>query len=153
MANASFWYSKAILKIVTGSIDLDTDVLKVGLSTSTHNPDIDDQYLDDGGADDFVDGEISVSGYVAGFGNSGRKSLVSRTVTEDATNNRVKLDANDSVWTALASVVINQATLLKEVTSNALSPIILNNYIGGVNPLGADFTIQWNTSGIGYFQQ
>lgn len=151
---ASFWYSKAVrLMMIGSSIDLDTDTLKCGLSTSTHVPNIDDQFLDDGGADDFVDGELSGTGYVAGFGNAGRKSLASVTVTEDTANNRVNFDAADLTWTTLYSVTVAQATILKEVTNDGASPVIINADFTDVNPNGNDFTIQWDALGIGYTQQ
>jgi len=151
---ASFWYNKAVGKILRNTIDLDGDTFKVGLSTSVHVPNKDDTFLDDAGSDDFVDGELTVTGYTNGFGGAGRKSLVNRTVTDDLTNDRIKFDADDILWTALgAGQTIEQATLMREVTTNADSSVILNLDFTGVATSGANFTLQFHTDGIGYTTQ
>lgn len=151
---ASFWYTKNVQKIVQNTIDLDGDTFKVGLSTATHVPAKNtDEFADDAGADDFVDGELSgISGYTAGFGGAGRKALVNRTVTIPGANpDRVKLDADDLVWTTLGTgATIKQATVLKEVTNNAASPVIVNLDFTGVATTGGDFTLQFHADGIGY---
>jgi len=146
---ASFSYTKARGKLLASLLDIDGDTFKVGLSTSVHVPNIDDGFLDDAGIDDFVDGELTVGGYTGGFGGAGRKALVNRTWVDDLTNDRNKLDADDLVWNLSAGQTIEQATLMKEVTTNADSPVIFNHDFTGVATIDP-FTIQWHTDGIMY---
>lgn len=70
---ASFLYGRGALRLIianaqTNPIDWLNEVMKCGLSTSTHVPDKDDTFFDDVGADDFIDGELSGTGYAAGWG-------------------------------------------------------------------------------------
>jgi hypothetical protein len=152
---ASFWYTKAVRKMLqrdaTDAIDLDGDTIKVGLSTATHVPNKDDTFLDDAGADDFVDGEATGTGYTGGFAGAGRKSLANKAVTDDLTNDRAKFDADDLTWTAYdPTSACAQATVMKEITSNALSPVIINLDFADVDPAGNDFVLQFHADGIGY---
>ena len=152
---ADFLYGRAALKMILGSgvtptIDLLTDTIKVGLSTSTHVENKDDTFLDDVGADDFIDGELSGTGYTAGFGGAGRKSIGSKTLAYDAANDRVEFDGADQTWTAISAGTAAQATLMREVTNDAGSPPIANVDSGGfpVVTNGGDVTIAWNAEGI-----
>lgn len=150
---ASFWYNKFAGKVLRNTIDLDGSTFKVGLSTSAHVPNKDDAFLDDVGADDFVDGELTVSGYTGGFGGAGRKGLANRIVTDDLTNDRVVLDADDITWTTLASgQTIVQGTMMQEVSTNADSPVGINLDVPDTATSGVDFTIQFASTGIGYAQ-
>ena len=152
---ADFVYGRAALKMILGSgvsptVDLLNNTIKVGLSTSTHVENKDDTFLDDVGADDFVDGELSGTGYVAGFGNSGRQTLATKTLAYDAANDRVEFDADDVSWTGINAGTAAQASLLREVTNDAGSPLIANVDSGGfpVVTNGGNLTIQWNAEGI-----
>lgn len=145
---ASFMYGLASEKIIEQSLDFIVDTIKVGLSTSVHVPDKDDEFLDDVGADDFIDGELSGTGYVAGFGNSGRHELLSRTVVYDTANDRVELDGADSLWSGINAGTIEHASLLKEITNDAASPIITEVDVATTVTNGGDVTIQWNGEGI-----
>lgn len=145
---ASFVYGLAAELIVEQSLDFLVNTIQVGLSTSTHVPNKDDQFLDDVGSDDFVDGELTGSGYVAGFGNSGRVDLASKTVVYDTANDRVELDAADSDWTAIDAGTFAQATLLKEITSDAASVVIANVDTADTVTNGSNVTITWNAEGI-----
>lgn len=146
---ADFVYGNAVLAMLLGSgatqtVDYLADTIQVGLSTSTHVPNKDDNYLDDAGADDFVDGEIGVGGYA-------RQTLASKAMTYDAANDRVELDAVDTVFTSLASgATIAQATVHEDQTTDATSRVVANVDSGGfpVATNGGNITIQWNAEGI-----
>lgn len=152
----SFAYGPAMREIVlgtTGAVDLLADTIKVGLSDTTHVPDKDEEFLDEAGADDFVDGEladISGTGYgPGGFGTLGRKTLASKAVVYDVGNDRVEFDADDVVWTAIDAGTIAQAILLKEITSDVLSRIIVNiDIVPDVVTNTGDITLQFNVEGI-----
>ena len=134
----------------TDVIDLLNDTIKVGLSTSVHVPNRDNEFLAEGGADDFDDGELSGTGYTGGFGGAGRKSLASKTISVDLANDRAEFDAADLTWTAINAGTAAQATVMKEVTTNADSKCIANIDTGGfpVVTNGGDLTLQWNVEGI-----
>ncbi|MGW8180027.1 MAG: hypothetical protein ACWGQW_14890, partial [bacterium] len=80
---ADFCYNYGSMALWDGTYDILTETnAKVMLVTSSYTPDRDNQYIDDGGANDPTDHEISGgSGYTGGFGGSGRKALASKTIT------------------------------------------------------------------------
>jgi hypothetical protein len=91
--------------------------------------------------------EISVSGYTGGFGGSGRKALATRTLVVDDANDRGAFDAADVTWTALgAGNTISYVVLFKELTSDALSPLIALYDVTDTPLNGSDITIQWSSS-------
>lgn len=145
---ASFAYGEAMLLVVQQSLDLLNDTIKVALSDTTHVPDKDDAFVDDGGADDLIDGELNGTGYAGGFGNAGRKALASKALVYDTANDRVEFDAADLTWTAIDAGTIAQATLLKEVTSDADSPVIVNIDVADTVSNGGDVSLAWNAEGI-----
>lgn len=145
---ASFVYGRGSLRLMRGNvettpIDYLNDTIQVGLSTSTHVPNKDDTFIDDGGADDFVDGELSGTGY-------SRQTLGSKTMAYSAANDRVEFDAADTVWTAITAGTAAQATVHKDAATDVTTPCLVNVDTGGfpVVTNGGDLTIQWNASGI-----
>lgn len=145
-----FHYNEAAKKVYDQTLDMLVDTIKVGLSTSTHVPIRNDDFLDEVGADDFIDGELSGTGYAAGFGNAGRRTLASKAIVVDKPNNRAEFDAADVTWTGISAGTAAQATLLKEITNDAASITIANVDSGGfpIVTNGGDLTIQWNAEGI-----
>ena len=146
---ASFWYGRGILASILGSglalpIDFLTNVIQCGLSTSVHVPNKDDTFLDDGGADDFLDGELSGTGYT-------RKTLASKTLTYDTANDRVEWDAADVTWTAINAGTAARATTWDNTPGTDNSRRLWLNIDTGGFPIvtnGGDLTIQWNAEGI-----
>ena len=149
---ASFVYGPGALRLIIGNgqtttIDWTTDTatIKTALSTSTHVPNKDNTFYDDGGADDLLDGELSGAGYAAGG-----DTLASETVAYDAANDRVEFDAQDAAWTAINAGTAAQATVQKHTGTPTTSPVLCNVDTGGfpVVTNGGDLTIQWNAEGI-----
>lgn len=145
---ASFIYGRAAQLIISQSLDWINDGLKCGLSTSTHVPAKDDQFLDDVEADDFIDGELSGTGYTGGFAGSGRKALASETIVWDTGNSRVELDAADITWTGIDAGTIEHATIMKEITNDAASLVVVEIDLATQVTNGGDITIQWDAEGI-----
>ena len=146
---ANFVYNTAAGDMWQDIIDLLNDTIKIGLSTSTHVPNRDDDFLDIAGTTDFTAGELTGTGYTGGFGGSGRKTLASKTITVDKTNDRAEFDCADVTWTAINAGTAAQATVLKEITNDAASKTIAN--IDGGFPVvtnGGDVTLQVNTEGL-----
>jgi len=131
-------------KIMDGSIDLDTDTIKVVLVTSSYSPDIDThtQYS-------HITNQVTGTGYTAGGA-----TLANKSVTVDTTNDRAKFDADDTTWTS-ASVTARGAIIYKYVDNEGspadTSPLICYKDFGAdVTSTNADFTIKWHADGILY---
>lgn len=136
MADAIYNSFKA--KIMDGSIDLDTDTIKVALVTSTYTPNIDTHvFFSD------VTNEVSGTGYTAGGA-----SLASKVVSTDTTDDEGVFDANDVTWTT-STITARGAVLYKSTGTSSTSPLICYFDFGSNQTSSAgDFTIQWNSEGI-----
>lgn len=93
---ANVFYNEAKKRILNGTIDLDTSTIKVMLVKSSYAADPDHAAVDDGSAADPQSHELTVSGYA-------RQVLANRTVTKDNSADIGYLDADDVVFTALAT--------------------------------------------------
>lgn len=125
-------------KIMDGSIDLDTDTIKVALVTSTYTPDQDAHVFFSS-----VTNEVSGTGYTAGGA-----SLANKTVTQDNTDNEGVFDADDVSWTT-ATITARGAVVYKSTGTSSTSPLICYIDFGAdkVSTAGT-FSIQWNAEGI-----
>lgn len=153
VALASFAYNRFALELLDNTKDLVANAgVKVGLSSSTHVPNRDDNFADDGGANDFLDGELAGTGYTGGFGGAGRKALASKTFTEDDANDRAEFDAADVTWTAINAGTAAQASIIDETgaADDTGVEVVANIDDGGfpVATNGGDLTIAWNAEGI-----
>ncbi len=59
-----------------------------------------------------------------------------------------ELDADDETWTAIDAGTIAHATILKEITSDALSPVVIEVDVSDTVTNGGNITISWNAEGI-----
>lgn len=125
-------------KIMDGSIDLDTDTIKVALVTSSYTPDQDAHVFFSS-----VTNEVSGTGYTAGGA-----SLANKTVTQDNTDNEGVFDADDVSWTT-ATITARGAVVYKSTGTASTSPLICYIDFGAdkVSTAGT-FSIQWNAEGI-----
>ncbi len=125
-------------KIMDGSIDLDTDTIKVALVTASYTPDQD--------AHDFfndVTNEVSGTGYTAG-GNA----LDNKAVTADNTDNEGVFDADDETWGS-STITARGAVIYKDTGNAATSPLICYIDFGSdKSSSNGNFTLQWNAEGI-----
>lgn len=133
----------------TQPIDLIVDTIKVMLCTSSYVADRDNDFIEEG-ANDANEHELTGTGYTAGFGGSGRKTLGSKTITVDKANDRTEFDAADVVWTAISAGTASQALVVKEITNDLASVLIAHIDTGGfpIVTNGGDLTIAWNAEGI-----
>ena len=144
---ASMTTNKLRQLLLNTGINLLTDTIKVMLVQTSYTPDKDHDFVSSitGGTTK----EIAGTGYTGGFGGGGRKTLASKTVAKDDTGDVAFFDAADSAWTGLDAGTVGFAVLIKEVTSDADSPIIA---IVDVSPdivtNTGDYTIQWAATGI-----
>jgi hypothetical protein len=140
---ASGAYQYGIMKVLDGTIDLDTTALKWFLAASsyTYNPDHD-------GVDDLT--EITATNYTGGFNGSGRKSA-SVALAVDNTNNKVIVTFTDpATWTALGgatNATIGAIVLIREITNDAGSiPIVYLDFTD-VTTNGGDFSVDMANAG------
>lgn len=152
---ASGAYQNGVKVWLDGTIDYLVDTIKV-LLVSTATPytyDPDHTIFDAGGANDIVDAETNVSGYTRGWGGAGRKTLASKTIAVDDTNDRVEVDAADVTWTALGTGETLEAAIIgKEGGANDTTsvPIV---YLDPTNipTNGSDVTLQFAATGFLHF--
>lgn len=131
-------YNSFKKKIMDGSIDLDTDTIKIALVTSSYTPDQDaHDFFDD------VTNEVSGTGYSAGGA-----SLANKAVTADNTDNEGVFDADDASWST-STITARGAVLYKSTGTPSTSALIAYIDFGSDKSSSAGtFTIQFNAEGI-----
>ena len=150
---ASFVYNKAAEEMWDGTIDLVNDTIKVMLVTSSYTADKDDLVVDAAGANDPVDHELTGTGYTAGWGNSGRKTIGgTKTIAADNANDRAEFDSSaDITWSGIDAGTAAAAIIIKEGGANDTTSRLIAYIDSGGFPVvtnGGDLTIQWNAEGI-----
>jgi hypothetical protein len=131
-------YNSFKRKIMDGSIDLDTDTIKVALVTSTYTPDQDvHDFFDD------VTNEVTGTGYSAGGA-----ALANKAVTADNTDNEGVFDADDVTWSS-STITARGAVIYKSTGTASTSPVIAYIDFGSdkISTAG-NFTISWGAEGI-----
>jgi hypothetical protein len=131
-------YNSFLAKQWNGSIDLDTDTIKVALTTSAYTPDRDaHDFFDD------VTNEVVGTGYTAGGA-----TLANKSVTQDNTDNEGVFDADDVTW-ASSTITARWAVVYKDTGSAATSPLIGAIDFGSDKiSTGGTFQIAFNAEGI-----
>lgn len=135
---ASLIYNSFKRDIMNGSIDLDTDTIKVALVTSTYTPDQDahDNFDD-------VTNEVSGTGYTAGGA-----ALGSKVVSVDNTDNEGVFDAADATWST-STITARAAVLYKDTGTPSTSKLICYiDFASDQISSAGDFVIAWNAEGI-----
>jgi hypothetical protein len=133
-----YLFNDALTSIVKNEIDFLNDTIVVLLTTDA--PDIDaDTYISD------LTGECTGGGYV-------RKTLASKTVTTDDTNNRTIADAADVQWTAFSNtyryIVVAQSTGV-----DSTSRVIISHDTGSSQVVdNGTVDVTWPVSGVFYIQ-
>jgi len=131
-------YNSFKSNIMNGSIDLDTDTIKVALVTSSYTPNADTHQ-------DFADvtNEVTGTGYTAGG-----ETLANTAVTTDTTDDEGVFDADDVTWSA-STITARGAVIYKDTGSAATSLLIgFIDFTSDQASTAGDFTIQWGSEGI-----
>jgi len=148
---ANLVYNTAKLEIMNGTIDLNTDVLKVMLVTALYVANADDDVVDAGGANDAVDHELTGAGYVPGFGGTGRLTLVNKVATVDKPNDRAELDADDLVWLGINAGIAAAAIIIKEAGADDTATRLIGYMDQGGFPITTNtgpFNLTWGADGL-----
>ena len=122
-----------------GTIDLDTNTIKVALVTNAYTPNVDtDIFWDDVSAN-----EASGTGYTAGGA-----ALAGKTVQTDTGDNEGVFDASDVTWST-STVTARGAVVYMSTGTASTSPLICYFDFGSDKSSAAgDVKIQWNAEGI-----
>ena len=136
---ASFIYNSAKGKLGDGSIDWNTDTIKMALVTSTYTPDQD--------AHDFfndVTNEIGASGTYSTGGVT-----LTCSVTIDNTNNRAIYDAADVSITSFTGT-LRYGIIYKSTGVSSTSPLIaVIDFTGSdITTTIGTFDVTWSTGGV-----
>jgi hypothetical protein len=120
-------------------IDIDSDTLKVMLTTSAYTPDQDTHdYKND------VTNEITGTGYTAGGA-----ALTTVTVTYTTATNVLMVDADDVSWTSSTITARTAVVYDSSPATDATRPLICYEQSDvDIVSTGGTFQIVWNASGI-----
>ncbi len=144
-------YSKGVLNVLNGTIDLDTSTLKVMLVNSAYVYDPDHPNVSAGSTTaNIATNEIVATNYTVGFAGAGRKTATI-TLTEQTASNRVVVIIGNLTWTALggaSNATVQAGVLIREITNDAASiPIVFMDFSGGnVTTNGSDFTLSFDAT-------
>ena len=144
-------YNNARFEILSNTLALLTDDIKVMLVTPDYIPDPDHVFIDDGIVGSPVNFELDGTGYVAGFGSSDRQSLQTKSLVTDNNNNLVRFFADSVIWNPISAGVAGAAIIIKEVTGESDSILIAYVQSGGfpIPTDGGELNLNWNsTTGI-----
>jgi hypothetical protein len=124
---------------MNGSIDLDTDTIKVMLVTSAYTPNADTHDKRDD-----VTNEVSGTGYSAGGA-----TLANKSVTADNTDDEGVFDADDVTWST-STITARGAVLYKSRGGASSADELICYFDFGSDQVSSsgNFTIAWNAEGI-----
>jgi hypothetical protein len=135
---ASITFNSFKKNIMNGTIDLDSDTIRVALVTNAYTPDIDaHEFFDD------LTNEVVGAGYVADG-----EEITTKTVTQDDANDQGVFDGDDVAWAA-STITARAGVIYKDTGNPATAPLIRYVDFGGdKTTTGTTFTITWNVTGI-----
>ena len=141
-------YNLAKKLMVDGTIDLLNDDIKFMLVGSTYSADDAHDYVNPSA----YQTELSGTGYAGGYAGSGRKTLASKSIVEDDTNNRAEFTAAPVTWTSIDAGTAAGVIMIREraATGDTMSELIAFIDSGGfpVTTNGGDLTFTPNAEGI-----
>ena len=146
---ASGWYGTGLMEVMDGTIDLDSDTLKLMLVNENYTFDGDHDVIDNGD-DDGTDpsfNELVATGYVGGYNGAGRKTATI-SLQVNKTDNRVEGIVNDVTWSEIGGAVngtIHGAILVKEGANDTDSRLIAFFDITNTPTNGGDITFDYLT--------
>lgn len=132
-------YGPFFQSLLNKEVDIDTDTLKVMLTTSAYTPNQDThRYKSD------VTNEITGTGYTAGGA-----TVTSPTVTYTGASNLITFDAADTSWSSASFTARTYVLYDSTPATDATRPLIQYETFGSDQTVtSSTFTIVWNASGI-----
>jgi len=145
---ASGFVLKARHLISQQTLDLVANTIKAMLLKDTYSHVNTRDFVGD--ASGFAASECDATGYTGGFGGVDRQELDSKAANRDDGNVRIEFDCADETWVALGGVTNNTlggVGIIKEITSDALSPCICFDDTNDVTTNGGDIIYAPNAEG------
>lgn len=94
--------------------------------------------------------ELSGTGYAAGYGGSGRKSLASKTLTTSSAG-RTVFDAADLTWSSINAGTAAWLAVVRETGGSDATSVLVAVLAYPVTLTdGSDLVVTWPTSGLFY---
>lgn len=147
---ASLTFNVGSYQLQHRDVDYLSDTIEIILTKSTYTPNKDDTNSV------YAAAEISgVSGYTGGYAGAGRKTLGTKTITNDTTNDRTVYDAADpSAWTLGTGDTVGGAIIGKKGSANDTTaiPLFFLDFTD-VPTNGSTFTLSFHADGIAYTAQ
>jgi hypothetical protein len=140
---ASLLYDNAKAQLLQGNLSLTSSTIKAMLVSPSYSPSASDQFVSAANA-----AELSGTGYVAGFNQSGRQTLSGKSVSVDSTNHKAVFTANNLAWPGINAGTIAAVVLIQEKTSDNDSLLIAYLDPADLVTNGGEVDLQWNASGI-----
>ncbi len=152
MATTFTLYNSFKKYLLDGTIDLDTDTIKVALVTSDYTPDVKHDVLADVMASPSPE-VVAIASPSNGY-TQGGAALSGAAVTLTDSPSASKFDATDLTWSALTAtfrygiVYASKSVGSPAIVNPLIGYILFNDTPADIDVAGIDFTIQWNASGI-----
>jgi len=152
MATTFTLYNSFKKYLLDGTIDLDTDTIKVALVTSAYTPLATHDVLADVMAS--PDPEVVAIASPSNGYTDGGAALSGAAVTHTDSPSTAKFDASDLTWTSLTAtfrygiVYAEKSVGSPAIVNPLIGYILFNDTPADVDVSGVDFTIQWSASGI-----
>lgn len=112
-------YTRGVHLILSGDLDWTTNTVKVLLVSASYTYAATHNFVSDVSAY-----ELSGTNYASGFSGSGRKTLASKTATENDGSTRAELDCADLTWSSINAGTIGGLVVYLNGTSDADSALI-----------------------------
>jgi hypothetical protein len=152
MSSSFTFFNKALDYLWDGTIDLDTDAIKIALVTSAYTPNVAHEILAEVLSSPSPELEAVASpsnGYTAGGA-----ALTGKTITQVASPLVSTFDAADLTWTALTGtfrygiMYADKSVGSPAIVDPLIGYILFDTTPADITVSGIDYTIQWNASGI-----
>lgn len=138
---ANVFMNEGAESIIDRNVDLIADTIKIILLKAGYVADPDNQFIDEGGANDMVDHRLA---------GTTDQTLGSKVTGKDNTGNFAYLDGGDVTFVAVpAGAAATQVGVYKDTGTPTTSKILAVHDIPDVTPNGGDITIQWATPANG----
>ena len=133
-------YNQFKLKIMDGTIDMDTNTIKVALCTSGYTPNIDSHtFYSDITSTQVANG----NGYT-----TGGAEITTKTITVNTTSDFAVFDGADVTWSS-STITARYAVIYKSTGTSTTDPLIAYVDFGSDKTSdNGNFVISWSTDGI-----
>lgn len=148
---ANIVYTEAKYKLGLGQLDLSSDTLKAILVTAAYNVDPNHKFVDEGTLVSPANFEAAGTGYIGGFGKTGRREILNKLVVFDSDTSKVRLFGDNLLWTSLNVGVVGGVIIIREGVSSDSDSLLIGYTNEGGFPVptdGGELQIRFHANGI-----